>query len=279
MLRRTLDRSDVEVISLGIPAIGPRFYLKMWEVEGRRLQPDLVILGFFVGNDLKDNAGFRPDEGGPGWLLEHSLAVRSIRNLARLLTSGIQHGGENGRAAEGSRGSSGRPGYELPGVAASFDPAEGAMNEETFMRIEWNRMAVCLEGNRPIVRRLLKTLRPILEELDRSVKEAGAELVIFLIPDEFQVDDELSVRLLALNDTDRSEFSRNMPQTMLVASFEKAGIHHIDPLRSFRSRSKAQDLYLPRNTHWNPAGHRLAAQMMVDYLIAEGLLPEHEDGS
>jgi hypothetical protein len=64
-----------------------------------------------------------------------------------------------------------------------------------------------------------------------------------------------------------------------VQILKEADIHHIDGLRMFRSRTRVRNLYLPRNTHWNEAGNRLAAQMMVDYIQAEGLLPEPEDGS
>jgi hypothetical protein len=278
-LRRTLDRQDVEVISLGVPGAGPKFYLRMWEIEGRRLQPDLVVLGFFIGNDLTDHSRLRPETTRYGWLVEHSLAVRAIRNLARVATSGMQADGEKGGDKTGRPGSSGRVGYELPGYAASFDPSQGTINEKAFMRIEWNRMAICLESNRPMLRRLLGGVGPVLEELDRSVRDAGAELVIFLIPDEFQVNDELSGRLLEINDTDPTEFARNSPQNNLVKFLEEAGIRHIDGLRTFRSRSKVKNLYLPRNTHWNAAGNRLAARMMVDYLQTSGLLPEPDDGS
>jgi hypothetical protein len=140
-------------------------------------------------------------------------------------------------------------------------------------------MAVCLRSNRPMVRRTVRRVGPILEELDRSVRDAGAELLVFLIPDEFQVDDELSARLLVANGTDPSEFARNMPQVELARFLEQAGIHHVEGLRVFRQRSRTTNLYLPRNTHWNLAGNRLAAKMMVDYLQTEGLLPAVEDGT
>ena len=125
----------------------------------------------------------------------------------------------------------------------------------------------------------MRRVGPILEELDRSVQDAGAELVVFLIPDEFQVNDELSGRLLEMNDTDPAEFARNIPQNTLLELFETAGIDHINGLPRFRSRSRVESLYLPRNTHWNAAGNRLAAEMMVDYLRTAGLLPVAQDGS
>ena len=274
MLRKTLDRQDVEVISLGVPGAGPKFYLRMWELEGRLLQPDLVVVGFFVGNDLTEHSRVGAETSSYSWFVEHSLSVRAIRNLSRVATSGIEIR-EAGDAADDEGRPSGRLGYELPGYADSFDPLDRAMNDQAFMRIEWNRMAICLKSNRHNLQTLLQRVGPILEEMHRSVTSTGAELLVFLIPDEFQVDDELSGRLLEMHDTDPSEFARNIPQIRLVKRLQEAGIHHIDGLRQFRSRSRVTDLYLPRNTHWNAAGNRLAAQLMVDFIRAEGLLPDH----
>ena len=273
-LRHTLDRRDIEVISLGVPGAGPKFYLRMWELEGRRLAPDLVVLGFFVGNDLQEKHGVRSEVTRTNWVVEKSLTVRAIRNLVLVASSGMPADEEENIGKVRRPAPSGRVGYELPGYAASFDPARATMSEDTFARIEWNRMALCLRSNRPKVRRLVRRIGPVLEELDRSVRNAGAELLVFLIPDEFQVNDELSGRLLAANDTDEAEFDRNAPQRMLVKYLEDAGIHHVDGLQRFRARSKTMNLYLPRDTHWNAAGNLFAARMMVDYLQSSGILEE-----
>jgi hypothetical protein len=149
VLRKTLNREDIEVISLALPGIGPKFYLRMWELEGRKLQPDLVVLGFFIGNDLTDHSELPPKTSRHGWLVEHSLSVRAIRNLARVATSGMQTDvGEGGK--EGFQlASSPRTGYELPGHAAGFDPTQETFDEQPFMRIEWERMAVRVSRKQP----------------------------------------------------------------------------------------------------------------------------------
>jgi SGNH hydrolase-like domain, acetyltransferase AlgX len=66
----------VEVVNLGLPAVGPRFAAKMYEVEGRHLAPDLVVLGLFMGNDLTDESGSRA-AGLKRW----SYAWHAARNL------------------------------------------------------------------------------------------------------------------------------------------------------------------------------------------------------
>ncbi len=43
-------------------------------------------------------------------------------------------------------------------------------------------------------------------------------------------------------------------------------------LEPFRERGRTESLYLPRNTHWNEAGRRLAGQLLFD--AVSPLLPE-----
>jgi hypothetical protein len=272
VLRRALDRKDVEVISLGVPAVGPQFYLRMWELEGRRLQPDLVVVGLFIGNDLTDEAGKALQPVDHGWLVEHSLVVRAVRNLTLLLRAdmAVEDEGVFDGAGDGAVGQ--QLGVEIPELAAAVDNRKPKFSEQAFLRVEWKRMQICLEDNRPRLMRLIRRVEPVLSELDRSVRAAGAELVVLLIPDQFQVDDDLAATLLDLHGVDPSQFARALPQRKLVQFFEESGIRFVDPLRRFRSRSRTQDLYLPRDTHWNPAGNQLAARMLVDYVVAEGLV-------
>ena len=110
-LRHTLGRRDIEAISLGVPGTGPKFYLRMWELEGRRLMPDLVVLGFFVGNDLQEQHGVRSGITPNRWIVETSLTVRAIRNLALVASSGMQAGdGEKGERFD-RPATSGRVGF------------------------------------------------------------------------------------------------------------------------------------------------------------------------
>jgi hypothetical protein len=47
----------IDVIKLGVGAVGPRFELRLWQLEGKRLEADLVVLAFCIGNDFTDEQG------------------------------------------------------------------------------------------------------------------------------------------------------------------------------------------------------------------------------
>jgi len=46
---------NAEVFNMGIPSIGPKDYLSILIREGLQLQPNMVLLSFFIGNDILEN--------------------------------------------------------------------------------------------------------------------------------------------------------------------------------------------------------------------------------
>ena len=48
------SRHNVELINMGIPGIGPRDYLSLLVHEGLALDPDRVLVSFFIGNDFEE---------------------------------------------------------------------------------------------------------------------------------------------------------------------------------------------------------------------------------
>lgn len=54
---QSLSATTVRVVNAAIPGYGTRQELKMYLKLRKAVQPDIVILGFFMGNDFYDNAG------------------------------------------------------------------------------------------------------------------------------------------------------------------------------------------------------------------------------
>lgn len=51
-----LDGKEVEVLNFGIGGYSTTQSLLAYEMDARRFQPDLVLLGFFSGNDVRENS-------------------------------------------------------------------------------------------------------------------------------------------------------------------------------------------------------------------------------
>lgn len=256
----------VETINLGMPGVGPRFALRLWELEAERLDPDLVVLGFFVGNDLTDEGDEPLESTLSGGLAQRSLVTRLLRNALRRHTGLAAPGG----AAPGD--SAARGGEELPLTAGGFDPDTPLLTEKAFLDMEEGRLLAIAGPDTGRFQRLIAVANLLLERLARQVEASGARFVVVLIPDEGQVDRELARRIVR-----RSGFSLDLDraQRHLVPWLEDRRIPHLDLLPLFRRRHEAGGprLYRFQDTHWSVEGNRLAAQALVDFLVAEGLVP------
>ena len=52
-------RGDVQIVNAGIEAIGPGYYWHILRKYGDSFKPDLVLVGFFMGNDFGEAEFFR----------------------------------------------------------------------------------------------------------------------------------------------------------------------------------------------------------------------------
>lgn len=266
----SLDEGEPEVLNLGVPGTGTPFQLRLWEIEGRRLSPDLVVLGFFVGNDFLDELG-----NSPGWqglsdrLALASYTYRALRNLLRL-GRGRRGGATWSPAGAGVAGTGrdGGCGHELAGFPERFRGDQPTMAADLYAEIEAERMSLCLKAERWKFDLRLDRLAPLLRQLSEEVEEAGARLVVLLIPDELQVDPEVRAQAAAAAGRELEEYDLDLPQRELVRFFEANGIQFVDLLPDFRRRARDEALYIPRDSHWNRAGNRLAAERLLDLLRA-----------
>jgi hypothetical protein len=49
-----LGQRRVDLVNFGMPAVGPGYYWHILERYGERIRPDLVMVGFFTGNDFEE---------------------------------------------------------------------------------------------------------------------------------------------------------------------------------------------------------------------------------
>jgi hypothetical protein len=89
-----------------------------------------------------------------------------------------------------------------------------------------------------------------------------------IIPDEFQVEDELWERV---SERAGRPLERDRPQALLQAWLAEEQIPHLDLLPILRAAPPLADgrrhLYHARDTHWNARGNRIAAQALADFLL------------
>jgi hypothetical protein len=235
----------VEIINMGIPGLGPRDYLSILSNEGLALNPDRVLISFFIGNDFTDNI-LTEDLRRKNY----SYVVEFFRSLIKLQQNYEGH-------------------IFNPKERGNYQDNQPTFTEEHFLGIQQERSLHYLT-NKNADKQLKKLLEDAVADL-KKIKELcdheNIALTVVIIPDEVQVNPELQKKIVEhfeLNDPSLIDFK--LPNRLLQAELQDAKIDSIDLLEEFIIESQQQRLYKPLDTHWNIAGNQLAAEVIQQKL-------------
>ncbi len=282
---------DTEVINLGVAGYGTLQEYLVFRDIGRLYEPDLVLLGFFGGNDVMNN----------------SLELESIQGADRMYTLARPFLDPNEPTLwtltpvdfEGAQ-------RLYAEFHVSLDPQRLKLTERLILLrlaragikrirnlvfpegqesnpepIDRERMDVALLGENYCVEpaeitRAWDNTERILARLKADVEALGGKLVVFSIPalEEVSVDYMKKETANAAN-PEKLCFEEAPGHTRLSLILTKLDIELIPLLPDFRSvmREDGIQLYRLSDQHWNPEGHALAAERVVSELIRRGLLP------
>ncbi|MBI3725577.1 SGNH/GDSL hydrolase family protein [bacterium] len=254
----------VRAINSGCPAYGTNHEREILEHHGLALSPDLVVLCFFVGNDVTDvltTAGVWADEGHV-LHLEKREDSRWKRALAcsklyqRISATELYQRLAHRKLAETAR------------VRSGFVPLAQQMYEavEATRLEQWQRGA----SDRPPLDEGWRAIEENLRGIVETSRRARAPLVVLVIPDEIQVDASLRTRIVEALKLDLADYDLEQPQRKVAELCRALDVPCVDVLDAFRERARSERVYLELDTHWNARGHELAAGLLEPVL--EGLL-------
>lgn len=233
-----LDRqnTNVEVFNMGIPAIGPPEYLSLLVQEGLAFQPDMVLLSFFTGNDFNESRKRK--------IYEYSYVASLIHYI---ITVRVKYEGRI-----------------IHGKAEYCDECPSATHEE-FLKIERERSLIYQEENEQFPEMLDRALY-YLNTIEKICRKNDIDYVVVIIPDELQINQDLWREIKAsFPDRESDKWDITLPNRTLSNELDKLGIDNIDLYKYFAGAS-SQKLYKTRNTHWNIAGNKLAADVIEEYI-------------
>lgn len=259
-----------EVYNLGFPGIGPPEYLHLIETEARPLAPAVIAVNLFVGNDVGDAKvrGFRHPELRAWFDLDNLLAYQLPRRLWRVRQERRARRGEEpigalaGEEAERRLETVDAMLETYPWLA---DPAleEPTLLPETYFQVERTRAEKICDPARTDYSALFSYV------LDMQRAAGETPFVVQIIPDEFQVDDDLWRRIRRASA--KTGLVRDQPQEILGRWLEREGIPYLDLLPELRrrcavSRRATKRCYHLRDTHFNRRGNMVAGQAMAGFL-------------
>lgn len=254
-LTKSLGR-PVEIMNFAVDGMGTWEQLQMFHLRARQFQPDMVILGFFWGNDTWNNLAsrdrgranpLRDEYAEPGWLMRtrvaHRAGIRWMWNnsaafqfldrlKARIQT---QQSYERAQAAAKQVEVQAAP-VAAPAPAQATAPAAPAQNDPAYA---WNAQAWQLT-------------RELMLKLKAETLATGSALLVFQLPMLAQLDK-----------------SRPLPYRELREFLAKNGMGNADAFEVLEGLSAQQQraLYLGDDVHLTVEGHKV---------LAEAVLPQIE---
>jgi len=236
----------VEVMSIGMPGYGTAQQNDFLEEYVAGFEFDLVLLSFCVGNDIREN------KRSNKWDRKPESRARALKERSKwdalLANSRLIGAFRSSRRAH--RKASARKFYGF--VHDNMELARPSTYETDAWAAAWDRSVS------EIVRmREFATAR-------------GAAFEVFLLPDEYQVDEALRAETLRRHTEDEGDLEPDLVQRRLSAALGEMGVPIIDPLPRFQDAHSPGKFYIPFDTHFDAQGNELAA-----LVIEEAVLERH----
>jgi uncharacterized protein YhhL (DUF1145 family) len=257
-----------EVINFGVPGYQPDNYLSLLKSHGVQYRPDLVLLGFYLGNDLAPPSQSEMIVAGQRYKVhingnwghdhldwDHWYLFHNLNYIYRVGTARIQH--LMGRPEHGfldiapGRPQSGERKTSFPGWSRSY------------LRLIQSIGDQYLREDTAIFKDCWIHTQAILEEINELLRARGISWILVLLPAEEQVDSELQRLYLKTIKVppERSDFEK--PQRLLHAWGKANSVPIFDLTTPIRSEVAHTRLYFTNDTHWNDTGHALAAASIL----------------
>lgn len=247
-----------EVLNFGYPAIGPGYLYNLLLEKGLNYNPDTVILSFFVGNDFDESKIEKEIFTTIRFGNPHSLIKKHFFRITE--ESYLFYFFDHFRK------------IILNAVRKKIDDAsENKMPDSTFsirdfMKIERTRLKVC-RNNFYLEDEAWENTKNAIMTFKKLLDSKSIDFILIILPDQFQSDNKLQKQLFQnFKDLKFEEFDFDLPQKKLKEFCSANSIRYIDVLPEFKEKSETEELYLPRDTHFNVKGNKLCAETVFKRL-------------
>jgi hypothetical protein len=205
--------------------------------EGLAYHPDMVLLSFYIGNDFIDSYKSRK------WYTYSYVAsfIHYILTLQRKYEGRIIHG---------------------KGIYCDDCPN---FDQAAYLEIEKERSFLYSSESTNFVP-LFNAAVDSLKKIQDICKKNGIKLVVVIIPDEIQVNSPLQMEVKKQLLVQEGTWNITLPNERLAKQLNDMGVDYLDLYPYFVQKAQAQQLYRPRDTHWNIAGNQFAADIIQNHI-------------
>lgn len=247
--------TPAEVINCAVPAYSPLQEARFFQRMDSTLHSDVVIMGFFVGNDIVESGDLFDSVGVPTVRVENGGLVSNKpsdeeRSLVRRITRPIRfylstrshmYVFLRNRSSELLSAAGLHP-FNLP-------PDFCAKNPSQRIAESW------------------KLTKSILKDFATYTRDRSKRLIVVILPTSYQVYESSWKAYIAALKINPEDYDLDMPQRILGEFFEKEDIEFVDMLPILRKVDVlGPRLFYPIDGHLTPEGHKYVAQTLCRYL-------------
>ena len=258
--------NHIDLVNAGMQSEGPGYYWHILEKYGDSWKPDLVLVGFFVGNDFEEMDLIV--HRGP-FIRESQDPYTRWRGYLKFQNFWLY------RVAKGKLTLMVEKRLKAKEKKEAQVTQESSFSNMAFLYIERKRIWIFEKDKRADLDRLWQEKSNRLLKFKEWSAQRGVPLVILIFPDQFQVDRNLRQEICQAYGLSADNFDPAYPNRLISEYCRQHGIDCLDMLGPFQEQGGARELYKLRDTHWNEAGNRLAGELIFNYLTANRLLQPH----
>lgn len=258
----TDDGKKVEVVNGGYASgFSPDSYFLFLKEKGMDLEPDLVIMGFFIWNDITDLAETQwemVDEAGlPTKIRSRLRTVDKESHLTfvkpkRRYSIPILSNSHFFQLVYSYKQSTFDKLLTLFDKNPNFDPEKEALSiydicifvDECFSKYEsgWQKV------------------QKVLAATNQMFGQNNIRFLVVLVPARQQIEQAPCCEWQKLEESEKLSVNKKLRNF-----FENSGIGYLDLSEDFRGKD-ADSLYFKNDAHWTPHGHELVAEAIKNYI-------------
>jgi hypothetical protein len=212
---------------------GTYHYIDMLNLYAKKLNPRLIIIGFFVGNDFLDDQNTLMIRANVGKKPLEDNSIRSFLREARIIN------------------------------LVKYSLWSFQWFRATFNKLDLNndRVNLYCDENKTFQELLYSTTFSVLDEISEFSKSNHIPIHIVIVPDHLQV----------INQDVFKECDIYKPQKKLTEHLKKIDLPYLNLLPYFLNAKDPESYYFREDKHWTAEGHEFVSKIIREHFsIKEG---------
>lgn len=259
-LERLRAGREVEVINAAVPAYSTIQEYRYLRRDGLALEPDLVVLGFYVGNDFQDSYELFDSAGRP----TIDVVEGELRANDRFPSARYERQERTLRTAT----------LALRSFFSSNSQLYVFLRER-FGEVLW-KMGLrnnppppdfCARVPSPAMQAGWAMTQGVLDSMATLCAAQNVRLLVVVLPTQYQVHPDLWTHHFTTFGLDPADYDLDRPQRLIRDYCDQRGIEYVDVLPEMRARASSGHLFYPIASYMTPAGHRLVAEAVHAHLL------------